>query len=503
MNAVVGRSFVVRTAAALALGECRDPRLVTAIEHMLADPFRPVRLAAAVALVACGRHTVVIEEHGGVEATPERMAEGVSTIDWLRRLAAAHTRLLSEAALALGAPSPADADECARWLAGPLAASAGGGISAEVARYAHEADLAYQLAKPFGAEDRADNIRQLDAFVSLVANLDLPRGARIVDLGGGSGWVGELLARYGFRPVVIDVARPLLRLARQRFADARLAGLVAAGDMTALPLRTGSVDAVVAIDTLHHVEDLAGVLAEVRRVLVPGGRFLIGEPGEGHSESPKAMAEAREHGVREGEVHPLVVKRLAARAGFDRVVLLPHVPPTAAIDVADLRRAMKQPVESWLVREGETVARFDGLVLQSMLSHPLLVLSAGTRQPDSRAPGLLAAEIYPVLARHEDVIDGHVELKNSGNTVWLARTDDGAGAVWLGLQLLANDGRMLDRELWRTRLASPLAPGEACRIAVHAPLPNARDAYRVKVDLVADRVCWFEDRGSRPAYVNI
>jgi SAM-dependent methyltransferase len=503
LNAAVGRSFVIRTAAALALGECRDPALVPALERMLADPFQPVRLAAAAAIVVSGRRAVVLGKQESAEVTPERMAEGVSTMDWLRRLAAAHSALLSDAAPQLNQPLQATAEERASWLAGPLEASGTGGASAEAARYEREADLSYQLAKPFGAEDRADNLRQLDAFVALAANLGLPRGARVVDLGGGSGWVGELLARFGLRPIVVDVAPALLRLARRRFADAGLNGLAVAGDMTALPLRTASVGAVVAIDALHHVEDLAAVLAETRRVLVPGGRFLIGEPGEGHSESPKARAESREHGVREGEIHSLAVAHLAARAGFDRVILVPHVPPTAEMEVAELRRAMKTPVESWPVRMEGAVTRFDSLVLQSMLSHPLLVLSAGWRAPDSRAPALLCAEMLPSVARDGDVIAGHIEICNTGDTIWLAETDDGTGTVWLGLQLLSPDGRMLNRELWRTRLAAPVAPGETCRVRVRASLPDALGAYRVKMDLVAERVCWFEDRGSRPAYVDV
>lgn len=504
LNAAVDRSFVVRTAAALALGECRDPELAAPLAAMRNDPFRPVRLAAAAALITCGtRGQVHVESDGATETTPEQMAEGVPTVDWLRRLATAHCRLLNETASQLGGPAAGGAAEYADWLAGPVHVSGSGGASAEAARYDHEADLDYQLAKPFGPQDRADNIRQLDAFIALVANLDLPRGARVLDLGGGSGWVGELLARFGFRPIVLDVALPLLDLARRRFAADDLRGSVAAGDMTALPLRTGSVDAVIALDALHHVENLRGVLEEARRVLVQGGQFLIGEPGEGHSESPKSLAEAREHGVRESEIHPLVIARLASRAGFDRAALLPRVPAQASIDVADLRRAMHQPAEAWRVTNEGSETRFDTLVLRSMLARPLMILGAGQRRLDSRAPGSLTAAIRPSLQRDGDVVFGRIELRNTGNTAWLAESDDGAGVVWLGVQLLDTDGRMLNREFWRTRLPAPVDPGAACTITVRATLPGPSDAYRLKCDLVAERVCWFEDRGSRPVHVDV
>jgi SAM-dependent methyltransferase len=502
LNAAADPSFVVRTAAALALGECRDAALAPSLSAMLADPFTPVRRAAAAALVASGAKPPDVSGHDA-ELTPERMAEGAPTLGRLRQLAAAHGDLLREAASALGWSASADPDDHARWLAGPLQSTGVGGAQAEAVRYDHEADLQYQLTKPFGHQDRADNIRQLEAFVTLAAHLDLPRGARVVDLGGGSGWVSALLARFGFTPIVVDVAQPLLRLARRRFAADRLEAGVLAADMTALPLGTGSVDAAIAIDALHHVEDLAQVLREVRRVLVPGGQFLIGEPGEGHSESAKSLAESREQGVRESEIHPLVIGKLAARAGFDRARLLPRVPSQATLDVSDLRHAMRQPAESWPVSNEGTVTRFDSLVLRTMLARPLLVLSAGQRIPDTRAPGRLSAEISPSLVRERDVVCGRIALHNMGDTTWLADTSDAAGVVWLGLQLLSPDGRMLNRELWRTRLPASVAPGQSCDVGVRAPLPDSSTPFRVKIDLVAERICWFEDRGSRPAHVDL
>jgi SAM-dependent methyltransferase len=492
----------VRAAAALALGECRDPRLLPLLESMLSDPFRPVRAAAAAAAVASGATPAASARLESGEPTPERMAEGVDTRAWLMRLASAHRSLLRFAAPGLGSPTTDDA-ALAEWLSGPIEAAAGGGAAAEAARYEDEADLAYQLAKPFGPTDRAENVRQLDAFVALAAHLDLPRGARVVDLGGGSGWVAELLARFGLRPVVLDVARSLLRLARQRFAASGLPGRVLAGDMTRLPLRNASVDALIAIDTLHHVDDLAAVLAEARRVLVAGGCFLIAEPGEGHSESPKSRGEAREQGVREGEVHPLVVERLAARAGFERVLLLPRVPATATIDARELRRAMRAPADDWPVQQEGAPARFGSLVLQSLLSQPLLVLTSGARTPDTRAPGRLRVRIDAALARQGDWVEGEVVLRNSGDTTWLERSDDGAGVVWLGVQLLASDGRLLDREHWRTPLPAAVRPGGAAVVPVRFRLPSESVGYRVKLDLVAERVCWFEDRGALPLHVDL
>lgn len=496
-NAATDGLFIVRTAAALALGECRDPGLLPLLERMQDDTFRPVRLAVAAALQACGAPHLVRPLPATLEPTPDLVAEGASTRRWLDRLAAAHLTLLTECAGGAGT-----AAAVAAWLAGTTQVASRGGIAFEAARYEHEVDLSYQLQKPFGHEDRRENLRQLDALVTLLAHLDLPRGARVVDLGGGSGWVAEILARFGFRPFVVDVALPLLRLARQRLHGAG-SGAVVAGDMTALPLAPQSVDAVIVLDALHHVSRLSEVLAEVRRVLAPGGLFLLGEPGEGHSETPKSLAETHEHGVREGEVHPQDVWTRAARAGFTSGAIVPRVPATVLMPLADLAAAMRTPADRWLVQDGATQVRFEPLVLRSMLARPLLVLRSGTRQADSRAPGVLHAAIVADLHRAGRGLRGTVRAENRGDTVWLADTGDGVGVVSVGVQLLGPTQALVNREFWRGRLAGPVAPGEWGEVTVAADLPDAAAAYHVKVDLVAEGVCWFEDRGSRATVVAV
>jgi SAM-dependent methyltransferase len=501
-NGLSDRCLIVRTAAALALGECRDPRHEGVIEALLDDPFRPPRLAGLVALAACGR-TRPEAALEGCEPTPAALGEGEPTLAWLEQLAERHMGLLREAG-SPGAPAAgADATAWARWLAGPLATPGRGGRRAEAERYAHEGDLAYQLAKPFGTEDRAENLRQLDAFVAVAGALDVPRGARVLDLGGGSGWVSELLLRYGLRPITLDLSASLLRLAATRFARASLRGHAVGADMTALPFPPSCFEAAVVLDALHHVEDLAAVLSEVRRVLVPGGLFVVAEPGEGHSETEKSRAEVREQAVREGEIHPFALDRLAACAGFDHVRVVPRLPLGARFEPAALRRAMRQPVDRWQVEDRGSPTAFDAMVLQATLDHPVVVLVAGERAADSRAPSRLRAEIRPALERKGARVEGVVDVRNTGDTLWLCSTPDGTGVVWLGLQLLAHDGRMRDRELARIRLDRAVPPGERIRLVIALELAPTDDDVLLKLDLVAEQVCWFEDRGSRPAVVRL
>ena len=91
-------------------------------------------------------------------------------------------------------------------------------------------------------------------------------GAIAVDIGCGGGLMAPYLR--GYRHVGVDLSEQSLRLARD-------AGIEAVrGDVTALPLPDAVADVVVAGEIFEHVEDLEGTVAEVARVLKPGGTMI-------------------------------------------------------------------------------------------------------------------------------------------------------------------------------------------------------------------------------------
>jgi hypothetical protein len=70
--------------------------------------------------------------------------------------------------------------------------------------------------------------------------------------------------------------------------------------------------------------------------------------------------------------------------------------------------------------------------------------------------------------------------------------------VALGIQLLDENGRLLTRDYHRVLLPQAVAPGEAVAIAFTCPVPMDAGTYRLKFDLVAEGVTWFELAGSIP-----
>jgi SAM-dependent methyltransferase len=101
-------------------------------------------------------------------------------------------------------------------------------------------------------------------------------GARILEVGCGAAMCSRWLAARGARPIAFDLSAGMLRHAR---AGAERTGLdvpLLQADAQFMPLRTASVDhAFTSFGAVPFVADSARVMAEVARVLRPGGRWIF------------------------------------------------------------------------------------------------------------------------------------------------------------------------------------------------------------------------------------
>lgn len=100
-------------------------------------------------------------------------------------------------------------------------------------------------------------------------------GARVLDLGCAGGYMAEALARQGARVTGLDPAGDALASARRHAAREGLDITYQQGVGERLPFEDGCFDRVVCVDVLEHVASPAEVLAEVARVLKPGGLLLF------------------------------------------------------------------------------------------------------------------------------------------------------------------------------------------------------------------------------------
>jgi len=99
-----------------------------------------------------------------------------------------------------------------------------------------------------------------------------PDQGRALDLAAGNGEFAVQLALRGLRVIAVDIDVDALRGARDSDTqDIKWIG----GDATNLPFTDNSFDVVVCNSALEHVADEGRTVAEIRRVLKPGGRLIL------------------------------------------------------------------------------------------------------------------------------------------------------------------------------------------------------------------------------------
>jgi SAM-dependent methyltransferase len=116
-----------------------------------------------------------------------------------------------------------------------------------------------------------------------VAGLGLPKPARILDAGCGSGRNMLELARFG-SVTGIELSDTSVELARKRGV-----GEVISGSVLELPFAEDSFDLAVSLDVVEHLDDDLTALRELRRTVAPGGMLLVTVPAyqwlwSGHDE---------------------------------------------------------------------------------------------------------------------------------------------------------------------------------------------------------------------------
>ncbi len=159
----------------------------------------------------------------------------------------------------------------------------------------------------------------------LQALLGLPAEGTLLDAGGGTGRVAQQLRPLVGALVVSDESPAMLHQARNK----GLAATVAAG-VEQLPFASACFSRVLVVDALHHFADQQQAIAELVRVLQPGGRLVIEEPDLNRL-AVKAVA--------------LAEKLALMRSRF----LYPH-------QIADLLRAQGLPAQMHQARPGSSFA---------------------------------------------------------------------------------------------------------------------------------------------------
>jgi 2-polyprenyl-3-methyl-5-hydroxy-6-metoxy-1,4-benzoquinol methylase len=191
-------------------------------------------------------------------------------------------------------------------------------VPAEIRKQFYEAlDRAYP--------SRSNTYGAYNVPVALMRELiRLPIGARILEIGAGGGFLAADLHRRGFHHLTLtDLTATSLAALRDNAPSALLAG----ADAASLPFREGVFDAVVSSDVIEHIPEVEAHIAEVARVLAPGGAYFLKTPN-------RLTAEVYYHlrGLHDAYFwhpsmfSPVELRNTFARYGFDvRILAQPRL----------------------------------------------------------------------------------------------------------------------------------------------------------------------------------
>lgn len=158
-------------------------------------------------------------------------------------------------------------------------------IRAAVARHL----VQHQFARRAGAYARRESHAGDQDLRVLVDHLQPRPGERVLDVATGTGFTAFALAAAGASVVGVDLTVQMLQEGRRLGPEAAIHWVV--GDAGALPFGTGTFDAVTVRRAPHHFPDLGGALAEMTRVLRPGGRLGIVDQAAPEDEGGRALME--------------------------------------------------------------------------------------------------------------------------------------------------------------------------------------------------------------------
>lgn len=380
------------------------------------------------------------------------------------------------------------------------------------------------MAKPFGnLVEAPDNLYNLGL---LLTGLHLARTMRVLDFGAGTCWLSRCFAQLGCATVSVDPSPAALAVGRRLFSEfPPLGGCIAEPvflqfDGHRIDLPDASVDRVVCFDSFHHVPNQREVIAEFARVLRPGGIAGFSEPGLHHSRSASSQHEMRTHDVLENDMVLEEIRAIAESCGFTDLVLRHAPDPLITVPWEHYRLAAGRGVLRFLrPRLLLSLARFHRQLFRGLTSRSIFYLHKGPFVPDTRLSYVavggdaqvggarelrhrLCADKLEVRGRAGETARVRLQLANEGTLTWLHDNVVDYAIVKVGGHLLRADGSLVDYDFLRGALPQSVPPGGALPLEVAFALPDP-GRYTLVLDLVSERIVWFEAVGSEPLRLSL
>jgi SAM-dependent methyltransferase len=358
-------------------------------------------------------------------------------------------------------------------------------------------NLAHKPARFRGDGMDIETHRHFCDFANMAVALDLPAGARVLDVACGSGWLSEYFARLGYEVTGIDITPDLITISEERVrvlprlidheTEIRCRFRVHDIEKSAFPEK---FDAIICYDAMHHFVDEKAALRNIAAMLPVGGLLFILEgnrPPPGSGAEQELVEVMRKFGTLESPFDPAYLSQLLEVNGLAIV--------GDYVSVNDLvnREAL------------DDQGRFRGEIpsINYLLCKKVSETGPASTVPDSRRPGRLGAEIellsdWPASFAAGETFVMKLRIRNTGDTLWLGGKYMRAGVVMPGVKIFDGAGAVQEEFHGEPSLPRAVAPGESTVIVIEHASPGAPGSYTIKIDLVDQQVCWFEERGTKP-----
>lgn len=359
-------------------------------------------------------------------------------------------------------------------------------------------NLANKPDKHQGDGMDAETHRHFCDFANIAVTLGLPAGSRMLDVGCGSGWMSEYFARLGYEVKGIDISPDLIQMSRDRVArvpfdvdhETTLRCSFEVQDIEAAPLPE-KFDAVLCYDSLHHFEDENAVMRNLAAMLPVGGVLFILEgerPPVGSATEDELLGVMTEYGTLESPFDYGHLRQILDEHGF--AVIGDYASVNGLFD--------RESIKDDLLPLKNVPLNYHYLACKKVVEG-----AAAATVPDSRRPGLLRARIGLIEGGAERLAPGEdlyieLEIENTGDTLWLAGRETRTGVVMPGVRIRDASGILVSEFHGEPPLPRAVAPGETVSLKIEHAAPQRPGRYELKLDLVAQHVCWFEDAGSEP-----
>lgn len=326
----------------------------------------------------------------------------------------------------------------------------------------------------------------------------------VLEFGAGTCWLGSILYRLGSRVTFLEVSHTALRLGRKLVKTLEPVNKFSSPpefivyDGITFPMQNECMDRILCHDALHHVSNPRKILEEMYRVLRPGGRLALAEPGEGHSRLEASQKDMNKYGVIEADVDFETLASMAKEIGFSNV-LVKLFPKIETMTVYEEEYLAFQQGENDILPHDKMREDLKYFQVVALTKAPLII--------DTRYPHDLRAEIklkkQPSHLSPGSSRKWEIRFTNIGNTTWLSpiskspdgekQVMDGCGHVWINLQLNDQSRAAINPKYLRIPLEKNISSGEKIDVSLDIPIPVETGNYVFEFDLLSQGHFLFSD----------